>query len=466
MSFRQLWVVLASLLLVVPLIFSVSSVYIAKAQSEPDVYLGIDIGYELNASEAKKAIDRVSSFTNFIVLGSTSLSRNLTQLNESLQYAYDKGMYFMSFPPTLGVEAGLINASKVWLEFVRANWGNHLVGFLYPWEDEPGGHQLDRANDGYDYHPVINMNATDYADAERQFIDSLWFQYLRNASKILGYPLFTSDYALYWFDYKGGYDGLFAEFGWNYSAQINVATCRGAATVLNKEWGTIITYTYTEPPYMESPEDLYKDLMYAYDNGAKYIVVLDTNVDWTSGCLTEEHFQVIREFWEYATTNPRKCYPVTERVAYQLPPFYGYGFRGPLDKDQSMGKIWGIWDVDITSFFISAAVSIMLDRYGTKLDIIYEEPDQPNQTYSYSQIIRWDEMEAVADDWPTLPPWPKSTPDSTATPQPTPTGTLNDVKPPGFIGEYLLAATSISVVSVVGVAFVLKRKRNVPGKLN
>ena len=28
-------------------------------------------------------------------------------------------------------------------------------------------------------------------------------------------PVICSDYALYWFDYKGGYDVVFAQLGWN-----------------------------------------------------------------------------------------------------------------------------------------------------------------------------------------------------------------------------------------------------------
>ena len=30
-------------------------------------------------------------------------------------------------------------------------------------------------------------------------------------------PVFTSDYALYWFDYLAGFDGVFVELGWNHS---------------------------------------------------------------------------------------------------------------------------------------------------------------------------------------------------------------------------------------------------------
>jgi hypothetical protein len=30
--------------------------------------------------------------------------------------------------------------------------------------------------------------------------------------------IFTSDYALHWWDYEGGYDTVFAELGWNNTA--------------------------------------------------------------------------------------------------------------------------------------------------------------------------------------------------------------------------------------------------------
>jgi hypothetical protein len=468
-----------------PLFFSINFSSQAGAQASPDVFVGIDVGYGVNVQEAKRVIDRVSSYTNFFVIGTTAISRSLSDLNETLQYAHDKGMYFMSFPPTLGFDPVLINQSKFWLNYTKTNWGNHLVGFLYPWEDEPGGHQLDK---GGEYYPVPNMNATDYADAESQFLNSSWFRDLNRAKTILNYPLFTSDYALYWYDYKGGYDGLFAEFGWNYSTQINVALCRGAATVQNKQWGVVITFTYTNPPYIEPAADLYKDLVYAYDNGAKYIIVLDTNENWSSGCLTEEHFQAMRDFWEYIKNNPRRYYPVTERIAYKLPTSYGYGFRGPLDKFMALGKIWGVWEVDMTSFMISTSVGIMLERYGSKLDIIYDEPPQPGRTYAYSKVVMWDDYAAVAEEWPTFSPWPGLTPEPILTPTSTPIETpintaipspdqtpnpadtqppeasprqTHDQKKPIFQQEYFWVATAGTIVACIGTfAIIYSRKRN------
>lgn len=45
---------------------------------------------------------------------------------------------------------------------------------------------------------------------------------------------FTSDYALYWFDYLAGYDVVFAQFGWKHTTFQDIALIRGAAHLQNK----------------------------------------------------------------------------------------------------------------------------------------------------------------------------------------------------------------------------------------
>jgi hypothetical protein len=195
--------------------------------------------------------------------------------------------------------------------------------------------------------------------------------------------LFTSDYALYWFDYKAGYDVLLAQFGWNYSRQLNVALCRGAATMQNKDWGVIITWTYTEPPYIESGEELYKDLILAYENGAKYIVVSDWNENYTQGILKEEHLNALKQFWRYVQDNPRESDPIGDRVACVLPKDYAYGFRGPND------KIWGLWEADALSYELSENLNSLMKEYGNKLDIIYDDGLEPNNSYGYSKLVFW-----------------------------------------------------------------------------
>jgi len=273
----------------------------------------------------------------------------------------------------------LYDVQRQWVENASVRWGKQFLG-LYAF-DEPGGRQLDNAT-----LKVLNEIPTDYVDAAEKYVNEL--------DKVLGYirgdpicagdmTLFTSDYGLYWFDYKSGYDVMFAEFGWNYSEQLNVAMCRGAAAAQSKEWGVMITWTYNHPPYLESGSALYNDLVLAYENGAKYILVFDTNEDYTHSVLDEAHLEALKDFWGYAKNNPRKTVASSERVAYVLPEGYAYGFRGPND------KIWGFWEAedDPLSYEISVDVGKFLEDYETKLDIIYNDGKTLDGTYS--KYIFW-----------------------------------------------------------------------------
>ena len=339
-------------------------------RKEPlDLFVGIDAAYE-DMEEVKQMIDETSSYTNLFILGCTGITHNFTRLDEMCQYIYDRDMYFMVYREHFA-------PGTKWLEEAKAKWGDQFLGF-YAY-DEAGGWQLDFQ----DLRLVVE--ADNYSDAANQFVGGMnrildW--YTRSYTNSTGYPLFTSDYALYWFDYKGGYDTVFAELGWNYSRQLNIALCRGAATMQGKEWGAIVTWTYTDPPYIEPSLELFKDLMLAYKNGAKYIVVFDSNEDYTHGTLGKEQLQALRAFWHYAQNNPRSSVPVSERVAYVLPKDYAYGFRGPDD------KIWGFWQPDDLSPVIWDKMTTLISKHGLRLDIVYDDP-QFNFTGGYSQVYFW-----------------------------------------------------------------------------
>ena len=58
-------------------------------------------------------------------------------------------------------------------------------------------------------------------------------------------------------------------------------------------------------------------MVLAYDNGAKYIIVFDSNEQGGS-TLTEAHYDAIERFYNYAQTNPPKTSPKSERTAYVL----------------------------------------------------------------------------------------------------------------------------------------------------
>jgi hypothetical protein len=124
-------------------------------------------------------------------------------------------------------------------------------------------------------------------------------------------------------------------------------------------------------------------MVLAYENGAQYILVFDTNANYTHGVMQEEHLDALKSFWQYAKDNPRLIHPSRVRVAYVLPNGYAYGFRGPDD------KIWGLWEADDFSFEISTQVGNLIDRYPNKLDIIYDDGLKPNSSYGYRRFILW-----------------------------------------------------------------------------
>jgi hypothetical protein len=334
----------------------------------PDVFVGIDVAYHDGLAGIKGLINEVSSYTNLIVIGSTRLTYS-SNLDEACQYAYDKGLYFIAYSES--------SIPKQWLDNAASKWGNHFLG-VYAF-DEEGGKQIDLNRNS------LVKQADSYSHAETRFVDTLnmSLNYIVQNAGSTNVPLFSSDYALYWFDYKAGYDTLFAEFGWNHSRQLHIALCRGAARVQNKDWGVMVTWTYNGTPYIESGDELYNDMVLAYNNGAKYIIVFDTNANYTQDILTQEHLQATQQFWQYVRDNPRTNDPAAGRVAFVLPNAYGYGFRGPND------KIWGLWEADNFAEQLCLNLNIVMQQYGSKLDIVYDDPSFLNYVNIYGKTIFW-----------------------------------------------------------------------------
>ena len=346
------------------LVLSYFGIYSFQREEQPDLFFGVDVAYE-DMEKIKDLVDEVDSYTNLFIVGSTGISQNIVKLNEMCQYLYDKGFYFiiyLEWPPR-----------AQWLINSKLKWGNRLLGF-YAF-DEAGGYQLD-------LHQYRSVNYADnITDAANQFIGSLnrSLNFINiGFTESTNFPLFTSDYALYWFDYKGGYDVVLAQLGWNYSRQLNIDMVRGAATVQDKEWGVIVTWTYNNPPYIESGSELYEDLVVAYENGAKYIVIFDSNKNYTEGILEAEHFEAMKNFWEYAEENKREPVQLEDRVAFVLPENFAYGFRGPLD------KIWGLWEAESIPEFseeLCTKLNSLMVNYEKNLDIIYNEKLEFDKSY-------------------------------------------------------------------------------------
>ena len=46
------------------------------------------------------------------------------------------------------------------------------------------------------------------------------------------------------------------------------------------------------------------------ENGAKYIIVFDSNKNWTENVLQQDQFDAMKQFWQYTQENPRTGIPV------------------------------------------------------------------------------------------------------------------------------------------------------------
>lgn len=347
----------------------------------PDVYFGIDIAFS-DVADFKELVNQVNSYTNFVVIGSNVITYNLSKLNDLCQYINNSGL---SFAPFWHINPEAFNQTQ-WEIDARQTWGNRFWG-LFPY-DEAGGAQVDRARSSVENGNISLMlvqQADNYTDAANKFVSTL-SQDLA-VFKIDNIPMMTSDYALYEFDYKGGYNVVLAEFAYNLSKPLQLAMCRGAAAVNNADWGVIITHTYTQPPYLENAIQLYEDMVYAYQNGAKFILVFDSNLNFTENILQPDQLNAMEQFWNYMQTHPQPQNPVQNRIAYVVPAGYGFGFRGPND------SIWGLWPADSLSASIWGNVTSLLEQYGPNLDIVYEDSLQSSKV-QYNKLIFWNGTES------------------------------------------------------------------------
>ncbi len=236
------------------------------------------------------------------------------------------------------------------------------------------------------------------ADVANWFVDckhSILSNTIRNQSNV---KLMTSDYALYWYDYLAGYDAVFAQLGWNNNPTQEIALIRGAANMQGKEWGTIITWQSNNSPYLQTAEQMYDEMVQSYEGGAKYVIVFNytpegntlgltgnsTRVENGVGLLLDEHFKAMEKFWNDIVQNPQKTNNVKAEAVLVLPNSLGWGMRNQQD------TIWGLWNTTSTTDQIWAQLQSMLERYGQKLDIVYDDPAYP-VAVKYGQIHFWNQ---------------------------------------------------------------------------
>jgi hypothetical protein len=455
MRFKQL-AILLSILLISP--FFMNCISTAKAettQTPPSLYVGVDVAFA-SIAQTEQLIDNISSYTNFFVIGCAQRIGsnngfgvyNETRLTLISQYVYNKGLNFIVYSGDPSYP------SKQWLENAKANFGSRFMGIYYL--DEEGGKQLDQAD-----YPAVK-SAENFSDAAYQYVTTInkglrsgQFAITNNFDTPTEYQLFTSDYGLYWYDYEAGYNTVFAEFGYNtgnenYSRQLSIALCRGAATAFNQNWGVMITWAYKQPPYMEPGPELYNDMILAYENGAKYIVVFDSNPNWTENVLQQGQLDAIKQFWQYVQDNPRTVSQASDRSAYVLPQDFGYGFRSPND------TIFGLWNSDwdgtaSLSFVVDVSMCVVtfLQMFGPNLDILYPNGNQTAKSLGYQNVIYWNDT-SIIPSMPTMPPQTAAT--SVHAPQLT---TLNVTT----IELYAIVASIVVALAVAGAVLRIRRRQ-------
>lgn len=367
-------------------------------------------------AEAKLLIDRVKDYTNLFVLGSTPVSRNETATNEVCDYAVSQGLdiivnfgYYNPNPTSPEEAFREWSWQHTWVQAADQKYGSRFLGVYY--DDEPGGTTLDYhwmdlfAN----YSSYFSLPSNDtlhriyakYMAAQASGIppsnydlEASYFQEVLQAAfyhagpREAAVPTFTSDYALYWFDYLGGYKVMLAELGWNHTTAQDIALVKGAAHLQNKSWGAMITWKYDQPPYLAGGNEIYGQMVQAYQAGATYIVVFDyPKLPGNAyGVLTGEHFAALEKFWndnaQPGAGHPRK-YGKPD-VALVLPSNYGWGMRNPQD------TIWGMWGPDGKSAQIWQNTQKLLSEYGLRLDIVYDDTAYP-VAGRYNRVYLWND---------------------------------------------------------------------------
>jgi hypothetical protein len=182
----------------------------------------------------------------------------------------------------------------------------------------------------------------------------------------------------------GGYDVILAQLGWNNSVAQDIALVRGSAKMQNKSWGAIITWKYEYPPYLDDGDEIYKQMLMAYEAGAEYIMIFNYpyNQSDSYGVMRDEHFQALERFWNDSVITPKVVHGSAKaETVLVLPENYGWGMRHPHD------KIW-FWGPDERSLQIWTISRKLLSQYGHRLDIVYED-QQFQITNQYSRVFYW-----------------------------------------------------------------------------
>jgi hypothetical protein len=420
-----------------------------QTKENSEAYVGV--AYCGNSvAEGKQLIDKVKGYTNLFVLQSGELQRNLAYVDELGDYAVSSGLYFLpyfgNFIETT-FSAWLETAKQKWgtrflgvyysdepggkmlddnVKFTDAATGdsitktkygdivvkkpnnvvihyeiNGLIHLSEPTDNSesttaystfyPNGTKTGEFTDQPSfttYEELMNVKPfKDNDETAERFVtrDQNKIEYLTNNS----IKVFTSDYALYWWDYLSGYDVVLAHIGWNITLAQQIAQVRGAAKLQSKDWGIVITWKYNTPPYLDTGSEIRNQMQTAYEAGAKYLVLFNYYEDNGNpdGTMQEEHFQALENFWNNVIKNPHITPGSTKAdTVLILPKNHGCGMRWRED------NIWGIFKADEQAQQLWDLKQSTLQNHALKTDIVYEDPAYP-LTEEYQNTYHWTQNE-------------------------------------------------------------------------
>jgi hypothetical protein len=363
-------------------------------------FVGVSFGGN-TTEQAKVLIDRVKNFTNLFVIQAGVTQHNQTLMTEICDYAVASGLniivYFGWLEPTQPWQFP-------WILNAKEQYGSHFLGVYY--YDEPGGIQLD-----YNWERLFNVsrhlgnifyrNTTEalqgYTDETKRNYDSaaqIFLSYQKEPSNITnlqknGVSVSTSDYALYWFDYKMGYNTIFTELFANQSVTQSIDLVRGAAHMQNKTWGAILTWSGSERgvpsdpngPALANATEMLSQMKTVYAAGAKYIIIFDypyLNGN-PYGILSSDQLNAMQSFWLYMQSNPRLFDSIRVDIAMVMPKNYGFGLRNAQD------GVW-FWGPDNRSASIYNLAQSLIAKYGLSMDIVYNDTQFPLQK-NYTNVF-------------------------------------------------------------------------------
>jgi hypothetical protein len=129
---------------------------------------------------------------------------------------------------------------------------------------------------------------------------------------------------------------------------------------------------------------LLEDMKTAYHAKAKYVIVFNFPHAESFGILKEEYFTAMQTFWDVTRSRHQDSFEKIEvEVVFVLPKDYGWGMQWLED------RIWRPeWGPDNKSQLIWENMNKLMDEYGLRLGIIYDDT-RFNFTDKNSEIYYW-----------------------------------------------------------------------------